>query len=166
MIGELSLPCRYKVFYNSHSNSYQFSTSSGADYEILFIKDNNLFISTNLEAAEIYSLVINKIRKGLGGQDPEIQKTIIAILLDFFKNQNRILTYVYDSNDGKELVRKRMFKIWHQKTYHPDLIKLDNSIPTEDCDYHTGIIFHSENHLGKQKIIKTFELIIGELTNK
>ena len=125
-----------------------------------------MFVSTNLEASDIYSLVINKIREGTGGQDPEIQKTIIAILIHFFKDENRILTYVYDSTDGKELIRKRMFRIWQQRARHPDFIKLDSSIPTEDTEYQTGIIFHRENHLGKQIITQTFELITTELTNK
>ena len=166
MTRELNLPCQYKVVYNSYTNSYRFNTDSLAEYEVFFSKADSLFDFTDFAKSDVYHIAINKTRSGLGGRDPQIQITITAIVEHFFKDRDRMLAYVYDSNDGKELIRKRLFKIWEKNENHTEIIKMDSIIKTEDMTYHTGIIFHRMNFLGIEAITKGFNEIVKQLTEK
>jgi len=163
----LNLPCLYKVILNPNRNSYHFTTSSKAEYEVLFTFDNNLFSGTELEGFGVYSVAINKVQTGSGGADPEIQKTIFSILNHFFKDRNRVLTYVYDSMDGKELFRKRLFQIWESKfRNNSEILKVDGIIHSEDMEYQSGIIFHSKNSIGSEKVRKAFNDVLDLLRQK
>jgi hypothetical protein len=120
-----------------------------------------------MQELEIYSFALNKIKVGSGKKDREIQNTISAILKHFFNNKDRVLTYVFDSTDGKELVRKRLFQIWKAQSKETDnFVKIDASVVTDYLVYQTGIIFHPENRIGKNAIVESFQTIISELTIK
>lgn len=167
MNEELDLPCRYKVALDTSRNSYKFTTDTGAQYEVLFVLDNAIFTASPLQSFDVYSFAINKLRPGSGLYDPQIRKTISAILSHFFEDRDRVLTYVYDSTDGKELVRKRMFRRWgHSDINRTKIRQIDAPIKTDDMTYQTGIIYHVENKAGEEKIANSFEDVINALTQK
>lgn len=164
---ELDLPCLYKVSLDSTKNSYRFFTNTKAEYEVLFVFNNSIFSTTYLKDFDVYHFVINKLKTGTGKYDPEIQKTINVILSHFFENKDRVLTYVYDSTDGRELVRKRMFRRWENNSPNKETIyKLEASIETEDLTYQSGIIYHIENKAGQENIILSFNQVTYELKEK
>ncbi|MCB0737343.1 MAG: hypothetical protein KDC92_07510 [Bacteroidetes bacterium] len=160
------MPCRYKVVYNSSTNSYLFTTDSLAEYEVLFSEDNSLFDSTVLANANTFHIALNKLRAGIGGYDAEMQITFSAIIDHFFKDTERLLTYVFNDADGKELIRKRLFQMWEKKGKRSDIVKMDAEIITEDKTYHAGILFHNQNSIGRNEISRAFSEIIVELTEK
>lgn len=163
----LNLPCLYKVFLNSRRNAYWFRTSSRAEYEVLFTFDNSLFVGTELEGFGIYSVAINKVKKGVGGADPEIQLTILSILNHFFQDRNRILTFVYDSMDGKEVIRMRLFKIWESKyRFSSKIQKLDGLIKWSGLEYQSGILFQSKNSIGPDAVERAYSEIMELLKDK
>ena len=166
MTKELSLPCRYKVVLNSFRNSYHFSTDTDAEYEILFSPDADLFSNTDLKNAQVFMLVISKTRAGTGKRDPQIKKTVYAIVEHFFNVTDRILVYLFDNNDGRELTRKRLFETWMSQ-YEKDIIERRHSqVVTDEINYEVGIIFHSANPIGTKNILTSFESIVHVLSDK
>jgi hypothetical protein len=164
---ELNLPCRYKVTRDPLKESYKFLTDTGAVYEILFVEENQIFSATVLEGFETYNFVINKLESGEGKMDPEIKSTISAIIEYFFQNKDRILIYVYDSQDGKASVRKRLFDIWAcNNKLSSSVLKIDNTIKTDDLTYHTGMLYHKDNSAGKQNITDSISIINHILTSE
>jgi hypothetical protein len=155
MKEELSLPCPYKVSLDTSRNSYQFTTLSGAQYEVLFTLANEIFEATILSGVDAYNVVVNKLLTGNGLRDSNISLTVESIVAHFFIVKNRILAYSCDSDDGRHFARARMFNIWFEKSeLEIDLIKCDYEIVGETV-YKTSFIFHKDNDLGVENIVAT-----------
>ena len=162
MTEELNLPCRYKVFRDSDSNTYYFQTDTGASYEISFIDGSLIFDATPLANLEISNIAIAKTRQGTGRRDINIWETVQAIVSDFFKVTDRILIYTCDSTDTKHYTRHRLFNSWFGKSnLKSEIIKLDADIKSQDGESMlTSMIYHSENSLGHNTITQTFEEVV------
>ena len=162
MNRELALPCHYKVSLNPTRNSYHYSTNTGAEYEVLFSQDNEIFSSTDLKNVNVYMLVISKTQNGTGKKDPEIRETVSAIMDHLFVEKNRVLVYVYDGNDGRELTRKRLFNMWLSRYANKgQIVNKHASISAEEITYDAGIIFHTHNEQGAENSAITNPFILN-----
>lgn len=165
MTEELSLPCPYKVHLDHNRNSYQFTTNTGALYEMLFTADVNILVSTALEGAEIYHAVIEKRKAGTGVKDKNIELTINSIIEHFYESRDRFMTYVCDPTDERDLIRERLFNSWYSNSsLRKQLVKLDGEIGNEEGSYITSLVYHKENSFGEESIKHTFDRVI-ELLN-
>lgn len=152
----LSLPCLYKVYLDTSKHSYHFTTSGGARYEVFFQQFNDLFIGTDIEGADIFSVSVNKVMPGDGKRDHEISVTVDHIVDHFFKIKNRILLYTCDSTDGRHLTREKLFNSWYSKSnLNQRLKKLDSSLEG-DVVIKSSILFDYENDLGAENITRSF----------
>lgn len=150
---ELNLPCPYKVRVDSSKNTYHFNTVTGAEYEVLFISENAIFQGTVLQSFDCFTIAINKIKQGNVKADGNIKLTIREILYHFFLDENRILTYVFESTDNRNYSRKRLFRIWKRNhDFKNEILKKDATIPTDEMEYECGLLFHKNHMAGKLNI--------------
>jgi len=166
MKEELSLQCHYKVVLDTERNSYSFTTSTKARYEVLFTLENELFVGTDLQGQDIYHIILTKLENGSGGRDQEIAKTAYAIVTHFFRNKNRLLTYSCVTGDNRELSRKRMFDSWFNlSSLVGTLIKIDGDIESAEAVYYSSLIYHVDNHIGSETIENTYFEVVEILNS-
>ncbi|MEM9858516.1 MAG: DUF6169 family protein [Bacteroidota bacterium] len=167
MTEELDLPCLYKVFLDTESNTYYFQTQTGAHYEIFFIDSTPLFTSTLIEGCQVSSITIYKTKDGTGIRDNEIAKTVEAVLEHFFRDRNRILIYTCDGEDKKHFQRSRLFNQWFSKSLlKKSISKLDYRFKVEDSETLSSMIYHQENEYGSANITEAFDDVSYVLANK
>lgn len=83
-----------------------FQTDYEVEYEIV-IKSNDLFIPSGAYALDI----INIWGKASPG-DPKFRLTLMAIIEEFFRQNNDVLLYVTETKDEKQAFRNRLFVRW------------------------------------------------------
>lgn len=79
-------------------------------------------------------------------KDDFVEKTIIAILFNFFENQpNSILHYICDSIDFKQKVRSKLFEKWYNKSSTKNFSKLDllYLVEKENIEYKLEFVFNN-----------------------
>lgn len=164
---ELNLICPYAVSLDADKQTYSFHTDTDADYEVSFLSNALIFSDSALEGFEVSQIVITKVKAGTGVGDSKIKTTVAAIVDHFFLQDDRILTYVIESLDGRELSRKRLFQMWGNN-HHNDSIsaQLKKTITTEEMSYEVGLLYHKNNMAGEAVITKTFNDIAHILGEK
>ena len=51
-------------------------------------------------------------------RDPKVRETIIAIVENFFMENQEVMLYICETGDGKQSMRNRLFEYWIKpKTY-------------------------------------------------
>ncbi|MBQ0063154.1 MAG: hypothetical protein KBS94_03880 [Prevotella sp.] len=58
-----------------------------------------------------YQFVVERI-SDKQGYDSDVKDTIVAIIKEFFNQNNEILLYICDTQDGREAARSRLFIKW------------------------------------------------------
>lgn len=148
----------YQVSYLSNKNEVlYFSTSKGLEYAVTFVLDKTLgFI-------DMYQLVIEEIHQSRAKYDISVEKTLIAIIEDFLKDDSHILAFVCDTSDSREAARHALFNRWFMKYnkesfYH----KMDGIINAEGNMYYSSLIF-KRSHPQHETIKAIYIDFIGEL---
>jgi hypothetical protein len=143
-------------------NLFQFSTSS----EIYSI---SLFDSTNSligYPGKIYELSFWPINKTHFCFDERISNTILYFTKELLELDPSIcISFVCDSSDNKELIRKRLFHIWYSR-FENGYIKLDTEIKDNEGPiyYHSLITSQNNPYLSLLNQLYTNEIMI--LNNK
>jgi len=91
-----------------------FYTDFGIEYEIV-IKPNDIFIESGAYVLDI----INVWHKPSPG-DPKFKQTLMAIVEDFFRQNNDVMLYVTETKDEKQASRNRLFVRWFNTNEHRD----------------------------------------------
>lgn len=152
------MQCPYKVTLDSLRNSYQFTTSGGATYEVLFTLSNEILSGTHLDGADVFHVVVGKNISGDGKRDVDVSNTVDGIVDHFFQIKNRIFFYTCDSLDGRHSARFRMFDMWYSKSALKEkLRKVDYQIQDHDLTYYASFVFHRNNDFGEQLVIESFD---------
>ena len=89
---------------------FRFITDFGIHYSVSFNKEDIV-----LGECETYQLIIRKIDEIRSKHDPKVEKTILAIIDEFFRSNLEILLYMCDTSDGRESIRNRLFISWFEK---------------------------------------------------
>ena len=92
-----------------------FYTDYGVEYEIV-IKSNDVFIPSGAYALDI----INVWHQPSPG-DPKFRQTLMAIVEEFFRQNNDVMLYVTETNDKKQASRNRLFVRWFNSYEHREL---------------------------------------------
>lgn len=167
MHSELNLPCPYKVFRFQEDNSlahYEFTTDSGIVYYIYF-NDCDHFPDTVLNDNS-YLLSFGP-KTPINGSDRKVKETIIEVLKYFFSTREKVLLFLCDSNDGRQISRHRLFNQWHcEYSKSINTAKFDASIKNEELDfeYHSSLILRSDNPNFKE-CIEAFNEFHSDLSN-
>jgi hypothetical protein len=153
-------------FAGGQYNSYFFGTDNEVVYEIKF-KEFFYFFEGHLPYShttfELVVQVIENPHEKLPAQDPRIQPTIAAIILDFFDTiALPIVLYVCDSSDGKQLVRSRLFSVWFTEYQTPDMAKRDSTLRDKNGDdVPISLILQTTNPYRRDIIDEFFRTIGG-----
>lgn len=85
----------YPVETTGEDGFYQFFTDGGVHYSVGFMEDD-ILLSQNS-----YQLIIANINNHKSPRDHKVRDTIIAIVDEFFRNNNSTLLYICETGDSK-----------------------------------------------------------------
>ncbi len=91
---------------------FSFQTDFGVEYEIV-IKSNDTFIPSGAYALDI----INVWHRPSPG-DSKFRQTLMAIVEEFFRQNNDVMLYITETKDSKQASRNRLFVRWFNTYEH------------------------------------------------
>lgn len=111
MINTLSLDiinkkAPYKVEWDEVTGSFDFVTGYGVRISVDFEEDFLIQSDTS------YQLIIGNSNQKKSPRDNKLQKTVLAIIEEFFHRNQAAVLYICETGDGKQQVRNRLFKYW------------------------------------------------------
>ena len=120
---------------------YQFFTDHGVHCTVEFVLDDSLM------SRETYHLVIVNVNHQKSPSDVKVRDTIIAIIDEFFIENNTTLLYICETGDKKQALRNRLFERWFsmykrkaQYTFVASSLKDEEGI-----ENYTAIIVRNDN---------------------
>ncbi len=145
MTLELDLPSPYKIFRREENNNfsyYEFTSDKGVNYYIHF--DVCEYLEEFIDHGKVFYMSFGRKRKE--SFDIKIRETIICVLGFFFNTKENVLLYLCDTNDGKQLVRRRIFDSWYDLyAFSLNVDKIDEVIISDDEEYYTSMIVRKDN---------------------
>ena len=96
----------YPVETAGEDGFYQFFTDEEVHYPVGFMEDD-ILLSRNS-----YQLIIANINNHKSPRDRKGRDTIIAIVDEFFRNNNSTLLYICETGDSRQSMRNRLFEYW------------------------------------------------------
>ncbi len=159
MQSEEPLIYRFK-FEGGWDNVYSFNTKHKVEYDVRFKPDANYMPLHELWRDELHEIVIEVISAPdllYIPADPAIFPTLVAIISNFFAVHQRVVLYICDDSDSREMARKRKFDGWYARFGDSLFEKYD--LPTVDAGserYFASLIFRRDNH-NRIAIITAFE---------
>ena len=140
---------------------YQFFTDYGVHCTVEFVLDDSLL------SHETYHLVIVNVNHQKSPNDVKVRDTIIAIIDEFFIENNTTVLYICETGDKKQALRNRLFERWFstyerkaQYTFVASSLKDDEGI-----ENYTAIIVRNDNP-DLSAIIAEFTETISLLSSK
>lgn len=129
--------------------SFEFYTSYGAAYSIIFMPASTYFKTNHYIKDLIYSIDINLLYPGpYNHYDYVVGITVAEITLLFFTyDERRIIFYICDPIDGKMEARTRNFHYWFLLFNTGDFKKIDSAITMKDFSVSLIFIFSKTNSL-------------------
>lgn len=114
-LEKINIVSPYKVTLRVDSPCvFSFYTDFGVEYEIV-IKSNDIFIQSGAYVLDI----INVWHLPSPG-DSKFKQTLMAIVEEFFRQNNDVMLYVTETKDSKQASRNRLFVRWFNTYEHRD----------------------------------------------
>ena len=157
-LSAINTTAPYRVSYLANKELVLcFTTIKGLCYAVTFVLDNTLGIPS------MYQLVIEEINQSRAEYDPDVEKTLIAIIENFLSTDLHILAFVCDTTDEREAARHALFNRWYQRYSRKNLYsKLDGIVNAEGNMFYSSLIYSKNNPL--HETIKSLYIdFIGEL---
>jgi len=113
VINELSIErinakAPYQVERDMVTDSYDFITESDVHITVYF--DDDFMISSGLS----YQLIIGNANNRKSPRDRKLQQTVLAIVEEFFYQNQAAILYICETGDGKQGMRNRLFSYWFE----------------------------------------------------
>jgi predicted deacetylase len=119
-----------------------------------------------LGGCETYQLILQNVEHVRPPHDPKVQKTVLAIIDEFFRSNMKVLLYICDTSDGKEDSRNRLFLRWFEKYAEPGRFTICNAHANVEGEVvYAAIIVENRNPKLKE-IMEDFEEAAAVLTDK
>ena len=142
----------------SPQGGYIFETGKGIHYTISFEEESQV------GGCDTFQFIIEKRESVRSAHDPKVEKTILAILNQFFQEHLDVLLYMCDDSDGREANRNRLFLTWFKKNVDPNRFTIRSaSAVVEGKGFYAAIIVENRNPL-LETIIADFEMTAQALT--
>lgn len=145
---------RQDVYYVmlSPQGGYIFETEKGIHYTISFEEESSF------GGCGTYQFIIEKRERIRSAHDPKVEKTILAILNQFFVEHLDVLLYMCDDSDGREANRNRLFLTWFRNNADLNRFTIRTaSAVVEGKGFYAAIIVENRNPL-LETIIADFEM--------
>ena len=151
----------YPVETTGEDGFYQFFTDGGVHYSVGFMEDD-ILLSQNS-----YQLIIANINNHKSPRDHKVRDTIIAIVDEFFRNNNSTLLYICETGDSKQSMRIRLFEYWFS-TYNRKALftMISSSIVDEEGVVNFATIILRNDNPNLSEIIAEFTESIQLLSQK
>ena len=104
----------YNVQYNDYPNEYCFKSDSGIEV-IVSIKEDYSIVPSGAYALGI----VNASHKPSPG-DAKFRLTLMAIIEEFFEQNNDVMLYLTETGDERQEMRNRLFVRWFNTYEHRD----------------------------------------------
>ena len=160
-------PIPYKfILDEDESNTYAFETVYQLTYEVRFKNTGYIFTGYPDIEPDTFELIIRLVANATGKRtppDPCIAATIAGIFKVFLARNERVVIYICDSSDRRQVARARKFDGWYEYYKGVDFIKIDRNIldPSGDI-YLTSLVMRYDNP-NKVRIFEAYDhLISGE----
>lgn len=126
---------------NIRRGYYDFETDCHVKYSVGF-DDDDLITSD-----ESYQLVIINVNHRASPRDVKVKDTIMAIVDEFFNENNVSLLYICETSDSKQKMRSRLFEYWFSTyKYKSQYVLLSSSVKdAEGVDNYATIIIRKDN---------------------
>lgn len=149
-IQRINSKAPYEVKISKNENFYIFTTDKGIRYSISFSEEYEI------GGCMSYQFSIDNIEKSHGSYDKKIKDTIIAIIEDFFIENQDVLLYICDTSDNREAARNRLYLRWFAQ-YSPERFTICTAnSKVEDTEFYMAIIV-ANNNPQKDSITLDFE---------
>lgn len=152
----------YKVNNIADDKHVAFFTDYGVQYIAGFDKDD-----TTMPVTETYQFSIINFNNKKSPRDPKVRETIIAIVENFFMENQEVMLYICETGDGKQSMRNRLFGYWlnHYKK-HWKIMFLTASITDENGILNYATIILRQDHPRFKEVIREFTDTVTLLNDK
>ena len=140
----------YEVKISRNECFYVFTTDKGISYSISFSEEYEI------GGCMSYQFSIDNIEKNHRPYDKKIKDTIIAIIEDFFIENQDVLLYICDTSDNREAARNRLFLRWFEQCSTGRFTICTANSKVESTDFYMAIIV-ANNNPKKDSITLDFE---------
>lgn len=151
-IGKINAKSPYKVSPIPNVDFVSFLTDYGVQYVIGFDHDD-----IAMPVTETYQFSIINGNNKKSPRDPKVRDTIIAVVENFFVENQEVMLYICETADGRQSMRNRLFEYWfNYYKNNGSIIFLSATIKDEEgIPNHAGIILRSD-HPRLKEIIDEF----------
>lgn len=153
-------------FAGGPDNRYNFRTTNDISYNVRFKPSTDCVPLNEPWRDDFYELVIELIAAPDPNRIPNdlaVALTVFHIISDFFIIHERVVLYICDDSDSRELARKRKFDNWFSRFGNHLFVKHD--LPTVAAGperYFASLLFRQDNP-NRLAVITAFErLTSGE----
>lgn len=144
---------------------YAFTTISNVFYEVRF-KPSGYVFSDYDWSDTVFEIVIDLVvAPDLDRipSDRSIQATVINIVADFFTVHERVILYICDDSDSREMARKRKFDTWYARYGTRFFVKYDLPLVSDSSERFFASIFCRRDNPNRFDVIVAFDrLAMGE----
>ena len=142
------------------STLFAFETDYGLIYEVRFKNSGYIFAGYPEIEPNVFELIIRLVFNKTGYRTPldtRIAATIAGIFKAFLTRNERIVIYICDSSDLRQVARARKFDSWYDYYRGIDFIKINRNIldPSGEV-YLTALIIRHDNP-NKVRIFEAFD---------
>lgn len=106
LIENINKTAPYEVTLSKDGIAYDFFTHYGVHYSITFLYEDTLL------EEETYQFIIANINNKKSPNNNRVKDTILAIVEEFFRQNNTVLLYICEAGDEKQSMRNRLFERW------------------------------------------------------
>lgn len=154
----LNIYSPYSVW-NVGRYGYGFKTKYGVLYRVVFTPDQTIWENGAYEFS-----IINE-NSQVSPNDKNVQRTIVAIIEEFFRNNPDILLYQCETGDNKHAARERLFLKWFSD-YAADKYSIRvTKIVAEGIANYAAVIVQ-RNNPQMDRIFKDFDNFTNFFTDK
>ena len=147
-------------FVGGADNRYNFRTANDISYNIRFKPGVDYVVLSESWRDDFYEIIIEVI----AAPDPvhipadrSILPTIVAIISDFFTVNKRVILYICDDSDSRELARKRKFDTWFSRFGNHLFEKHDLPTVADGPERYFASIFFRSDNPNRLAIITAFD---------
>jgi len=147
----------YEVIYVE--GDLDFYTDTAVHYRISFTQEDSL------GGCDTYQIIIRKVEEICSFHDPKVEKSILSIILEYFRLNPNALLYICDTSDHREEARNRLFLNWfkHHDMANRFYIRTAQANVEEEGFYAAVIVERS--NLKAADVIADFEETAAMLTH-
>lgn len=147
-------------FAGGSDNRYNFRTTNDISYNVRFKPGADYIPAQEHWRDDLFELVIELISApdlNRVPNDPAVAATIFHIISDFFTVHQRVILYICDDSDSRELARKRKFDNWFSRFGNHLFEKHDLPTVADGPERYFASIFFRSDNPNRSAIITAFD---------